>query len=72
MFNFKMNGVVPPMVTPFKENGALDVESLKTLVCYLTKEVDGLFITGSYGAGPMMTIEERQKVVETTINVTPT
>ncbi len=70
MFNFRMNGVVPPMVTPFKENGDLDVESLKTLVGYLKNEVDGLFITGSYGAGPMMTLEEREKVVETTINIT--
>lgn len=67
---FKMKGVVPPMLTPFKENGELDREGLKTLVSFLKKEVDGLFITGSYGAGPMMTTEERKEVVETTIGVT--
>jgi len=61
---FKMKGVVPPMLTPFKENGDVDYESLKTLVEFLKKEVDGLFITGSYGAGPMMNMEERKKVTE--------
>ena len=45
---FKMKGVVPPMITPFKEDGALDVSGLKSLVQYLRNEVDGLFITGSY------------------------
>ncbi|MDY7028784.1 MAG: dihydrodipicolinate synthase family protein [Spirochaetota bacterium] len=61
---FKMKGVVPPMLTPFKENGDVDYESLKTLVEFLKKEVDGLFITGSYGAGPMMNMEERKRVTE--------
>jgi dihydrodipicolinate synthase/N-acetylneuraminate lyase len=61
---FKMKGVVPPMMTPFKENGDVDYESLKTLVEFLKKEVDGLFITGSYGAGPMMNMEERKRVTE--------
>ncbi len=64
---FKMKGVVPPMLTPFKENGDLDDGSLKTLVNYLSDEVDGLFITGSYGAGPMMNLTERKRVVEITM-----
>lgn len=67
---FKMKGVTPPMLTPFKEDGALDVEGLKTLVTFLKQEVDGLFITGSYGAGPMMNLAERKEVVETTMAIT--
>ncbi len=62
----KMYGVVPPMITPFKANGELDVENLKILVSFLSKEVDGLFVTGSYGGGPLMSLEERKKVVELT------
>jgi len=61
---FKMKGVVPPMLTPFKENGDVDYDSLKTLVNFLKNEVDGLFITGSYGAGPLMSLDERKKVTE--------
>lgn len=65
---FQMYGVVPPMITPFQENGEVDYDSLKTLVGFLSENVDGLFITGSYGGGALMTEEERRGVAETTIN----
>jgi dihydrodipicolinate synthase/N-acetylneuraminate lyase len=63
----KLKGVIPPMITPFKENGDVDLENLKYLVAFLTKYVDGLFITGSYGSGPLMNVEERKMVMEVTI-----
>ncbi len=63
----KMKGVVPPMLTPFKENGDLDEVSLGILVEFLSDEVDGLFVTGSYGSGPMMNQEERKRVVELSV-----
>lgn len=66
---FQMKGVVPPMITPFKENGELDLGSLERLVEYLSTRVDGLFITGSYGCGAMMSMDERMKVAEETIRV---
>lgn len=61
---FQMKGVVPPMITPFKENGDVDYEGLVVLVNFLKDKVDGLFITGSYGSGALMTVEEREKVTE--------
>lgn len=64
---FKMKGVVPPMITPFRKNGELDTDALRTLVRYLRNLVDGLFITGSYGCGAMMNEEERKTVAEITI-----
>jgi dihydrodipicolinate synthase/N-acetylneuraminate lyase len=64
---FKMKGVVPPMLTPFKKDGELDDDGLKTLVSFLRDKVDGLFITGSYGAGALMSVEERKKVAEITM-----
>ena len=67
MKKFQMYGVNPPMITPFKENGELDVQGLRTLVEYLSKEVDGLFITGSYGGGALLTEEERKTVIEETV-----
>jgi len=63
----KMKGVVPPMLTPFKENGDLDEVGLGILVEFLSDEVDGLFVTGSYGSGPMMNQEERKRVVELSV-----
>ena len=64
---FKMKGVVPPMITPFKENGEVDAEGLRILVRFLRDHVDGLFITGSYGGGALMSEDERKLVVEVTI-----
>jgi dihydrodipicolinate synthase/N-acetylneuraminate lyase len=64
---FKMKGVYPPMITPFDKNGDLDFVSLERLVKFLSLHVQGLFICGSYGSGPMMSLEERKLVAETTV-----
>ena len=61
---FKMKGVIPPMITPFKETGEMDEYNLQKLVEYLSPKVDGLFICGSYGCGPLMSLEERKRVAE--------
>jgi dihydrodipicolinate synthase/N-acetylneuraminate lyase len=60
----KLKGVVPPMITPFSQDGKLDENNLIKLVEYLSPRVDGLFICGSYGSGPLMTFEERERVAE--------
>lgn len=62
---FKLKGVVPPLITPFKENGDLDLKSLEKLLDFLKDKTNGLYICGSYGSGPMMTLEERKRVAET-------
>ncbi len=64
---FKMKGVVPPVITPFKENGEIDGEGIKTLTSFLKEQVDGMFITGSYGSGVLMSTEERMQVAEITL-----
>lgn len=67
---FKLLGVVPPMLTPFDAQGDLDLPALEVLVDFLSQHVHGLFICGSYGSGPMMSLEERKLVAETTLRVT--
>lgn len=66
---FKLQGVIPPMLTPFDRQGELNVPDLERLVDYLSQHVQGLFICGSYGSGPMMSIDERMLVAETTVRV---
>ena len=65
---FQMYGVVPPMITPFRKDGAVDTDSLKTLVNFLSDNVNGLFINGSYGGGVLMTEEERKLVAEIAVD----
>ena len=65
---YRMKGVIPPMITPFKENGEVDYEGLVTLVSFLKDEVHGLFITGSYGSTALLQPEERKKIAEIVMN----
>lgn len=66
---FKLKGVVPPMITPFTKEGDVDTKSLKKLVTFLKDRVDGLYICGSYGSGPLMSVAERKKVAEVVVEV---
>jgi len=63
----RLRGVIPPMVTPFREDGSIDESNLARLVQFLTDKVHGLFICGSYGNGPLMNLEEKRLVVDTVI-----
>ena len=38
---FQMRGVIPPMLTPFQENGEVDYEGIKTLVGFCVTEWTG-------------------------------
>ena len=63
----KLRGVIPPMITPFDAKGEVDKKALREIVTFLKTRVDGLFICGSYGSGPLMSIEQRKTVAEVTI-----
>jgi dihydrodipicolinate synthase/N-acetylneuraminate lyase len=69
VFMFKLQGVVPPMITPFDREGELDIPNLERLVDYLKERVNGLYICGSYGSGPMMNLEERKKVADVCVKI---
>ena len=66
---FKLQGVVPPMITPFDRQGNLDEENLERLLLFLKDRVDGVYICGSYGSGPLMNVEERKRVAEISVKV---
>jgi dihydrodipicolinate synthase/N-acetylneuraminate lyase len=65
MTDTRLVGVIPPMITPFNDDGEVDSKALVELVSFLVKHVNGLFICGTYGSGPMMEVDDRKKVVET-------
>jgi dihydrodipicolinate synthase/N-acetylneuraminate lyase len=60
-----INGLLVPNVTFFDEAGALDLDSMEWHMRWMFGHgVDGLFLTGSYGAGPLMSVDERAAVFE--------
>ncbi len=58
-----IRGSLVPNITFFDAQGNLDREKTRWHMRWMfEKGVDGLFLTGSYGAGPMMSLEERVEV----------
>jgi len=59
-------GSIAPNITFFTADGSLDLEKTRWHMRWMfQKGLDGLFLTGSYGAGPLMTSEERIAVFKT-------
>jgi 4-hydroxy-tetrahydrodipicolinate synthase len=69
--NLPLRGVIPALVTPFKAEGDLDQDALREIVGFQLKQnVNGFFVCGSTGLGPVMATEERKKVAEIVIQET--
>lgn len=60
----RLSGIIPPLLTPFKEDGDVDLDRIPLLVEFMRPHVTGFFVCGSYGSGPLMSVEERKKVFE--------
>lgn len=59
-----ISGVIAPIITPFDNNGKVDEYTFKNLIDFLSNKVHGLFVCGTYGSGPAMSINDRKKVTE--------
>lgn len=65
----RLEGVIPPHVTPFREDGSLDLASLDRLVeFWLESGVHALAACASNGEGPLLTREERVEVVKRVVD----
>ncbi|MDN5320691.1 MAG: hypothetical protein PWP49_1111 [Thermococcaceae archaeon] len=63
----KFEGIFPPGITPFK-NDEVDEEKLTEYLDFLIKgKVHGLFMLGTNGEGPLLTFEEKKKVIKITV-----
>lgn len=61
----RFSGVIPPHVTPFSQDGELDLASLEKLLDFwLDSKVHGLASCASNGEGPLMDEEERERVLK--------
>ena len=60
-------GIIPPVLTTFDSEGNIDEKLYLNLIDFLSKKVHGLFVCGTYGGGPLMTVDERKKVTELAI-----
>ena len=57
----KVTGMVPPIVTPFRD-GAVDYDSLRRHLDDIAEHVQGVLVGGSCAENPSLTFDERVKV----------
>ncbi len=70
MKTIKFKGLGVAMVTPFKADGSIDFEALKTFTQYLMdNNTDYLVVQGTTGESPVLTLEEKEAVLNTVIEV---
>lgn len=69
-FKSPLCGIIPPLVTPLKDNETLDVESLERLIEHLIAGgVHGLFILGTTGEEQSLSYRLRKQVIEETCRI---
>jgi 4-hydroxy-tetrahydrodipicolinate synthase len=61
--------VLTAMVTPFREDGSVDLDSFRDLCLHLVGNAsDGLVVTGTTGESPTLSDEERYELWETAVD----
>ncbi len=62
--NEHIHGIIPPMITPFRADGTIDLDALRAEARYLieTAQVHGLAVAGSTGEGHKLSTQETRDV----------
>ena len=60
-----ISGSLVPNITIFDSEGNIDLEKTKWHMGWMfDRGLDGLFLTGSYGSGPLMSVDERVEIFQ--------
>lgn len=66
-----LSGIIPPLVTPLRNNDTLDIESLERLIEHLIQGgVSALFILGTTGEEQSLSYRLRQQMIKETCRIT--
>ena len=65
----ELMGIIPPLTTPFAADGQVYEAGLRRVVEFqIEAGSHGLFICGTYGSGPLMTVAQRKVVHEIVVD----
>jgi N-acetylneuraminate lyase len=68
----ELRGILPALVTPFDESGALVEAAFEKLLERVYKtNIDGVYVCGSTGEGLLQPIEQRKRVAEMAVRCSP-
>src|SRR5258706_662278 len=66
-----LRGVLIPLITPFNDDEQVDESVMRSLVdFYVQSSVQGLFVLGSTGQGPAMSVPQRIRAAEIALDQT--
>lgn len=61
-------GIIPPLITSFDKNGDFYEKGQREIIEFLIPYIDAVYPCGTYGSGPLMSVDERKKVAETIVD----
>ncbi len=68
----KINGLIAAVFSPMKVNGEVNPEQVKSIMDYLANnKIQGIYVGGSTGEGPLLTLEERKIISQAYIEAAP-
>ena len=56
-------GIIPPLLSSFSKDGEIYEKGIREIVRYTLPFVHGYYPIGTYGAGPLMSVDERKRVL---------
>lgn len=64
----RLQGVIPPMITPLTSDRQVDIPALERLVEHMIQGgVTGIFVLGTSGEGPWLPVDHKRQVIRATI-----
>ena len=57
-------GIIPPLLSSFTADGEINEQGLREIIRFVLPHVNGLYPIGTYGSGPLMTVDERKRTLE--------
>ena len=57
-------GIIPPVLSSFTRDGDIYEKGIREIIKFTLPHVNGYYPIGTYGCGPLMSIDERKKALE--------
>ncbi|HPB64765.1 MAG TPA: dihydrodipicolinate synthase family protein, partial [Mesotoga sp.] len=60
----EFTGIIPPVLSSFESDGKIYEKGIREIIKFTLPHVNGYYPIGTYGCGPLMSIEERKRALE--------
>ncbi len=57
-------GIIPPVLSSFTKEGEIYEKGIREIIRFTLPHVNGYYPIGTYGCGPLMSLEERKRTLE--------